>query len=211
MHITDRQTDMCMNHTTWVLRLMILHGFLFNFLSSLTSVRFPSVALISFWVFTKCVEVFFQKNFGWELVSPCSFNLHFVFFWASWKLCEFWGRCVCVYLFIYKSTCQKPYLESLVECIESIGQFFWTWYFYDIEFSALNSVYFFMCLGLLQCLSINLFNLSHKGLEYLLLEVPKFFMHFVAIMNSNKWNLIKFHLYVLDSRVNIIYFFVYCS
>ena len=48
----------------------------------------------------------------------------------------------------------------------------------------MNSIYFFMCLGLLQCLSINLFNLFHNGLEYLLIEVPKSFMHFLAIING---------------------------
>ena len=60
MHLCNRQTDMCMNRTTWVLRLVIAWS-LFNFIN-LTSVRFPPVVLISFWVLTKCMEVFFSEK-----------------------------------------------------------------------------------------------------------------------------------------------------
>lgn len=48
----------------------------------------------------------------------------------------------------------------------------------------MNSVCFFTYLGLLQCLSINLFNLFHKGLEHLLLDSPRSFMHFVAVVDD---------------------------
>lgn len=96
MHLYNRQTDMCMNHTTWVLRLMIAR-FLFNFIS-LTSVRFPSVALISFWVFTKCMEVFFSEKFWVRVGILWSFNLHLSSFEQVENYVSFE---VGVYVFIY--------------------------------------------------------------------------------------------------------------
>lgn len=171
-----------------------LHG-LYLISSVLLLQDFPSMVLISFWVLTKCMEVHFPHFWGGRgklLGENCYLHvvvlIYICLLLSTLKItCIFRGVCMCIFIYLCQlvKLHQKPRWESLFGLhriyrpVLFIFRFLWYW-----SFLPRKLVYFFMCLGLLEYLSVNLLNLFCKGLEHLLLDSPRSFMHFVAIING---------------------------